>query len=428
LRLNGVTVSGEALTLGSLPAIGVLYASTGTNVWNGTLNLSAASSIYVHLSTSLSINPPTGPAIQGTNTNLSCNVYGSLLINGEIATGNATLTKNYTGILTLNTSNSYTGLTTLSSGQTILKNDLALGSNSAGTVISSGANLTLDGALNVSGETLTITSNAITANGALLAKNGSSSWSGNISLAGTAVNWNTEADLTVTGAIANGSTLWTVGRTTGSTGNLIVNGIISGTGGLDKTGTGQMTLNAVNTYTGLTRITAGRLVLGGNQVISNASNMYFNGGTLSTEGYSETLGQLFISDNSTLQLGVGAHTINFASVGTFTTGKTLTVNGWDGVYSIAGSGSSPSLDNSGMLKTTSTKFISSNGVLRSVGVMNQYGQIRVSGQSGTFGNFFVGSTLSTSALNQIKFFNSTANTTHFSVQLGSNEIVPDYTR
>jgi len=96
-------------------------------------------------------------------------------------------------------------------------------------------------------------------------------------LSGTAVNWNTESDLTVTGAIANGSTLWTVGRTTGSTGNLIVNGIISGTGGLDKTGSGQMTLNAVNTYTGLTRITAGRLALGGNQVISNASNVYFNG-------------------------------------------------------------------------------------------------------------------------------------------------------
>ena len=111
-----------------------------------------------------------------------------------------------------------------------------------------------------------------------------------------------------------------------------MNGIISGTGGLDKTGTGQMTLNAVNTYTGLTRITAGRLVLGGNQVISNASNVYFNGGTLSTEGYSETLGQIFISDNSTLQLGAGAHTINFASAGTFTTGKTLTVNGWDGIY------------------------------------------------------------------------------------------------
>jgi autotransporter-associated beta strand protein len=428
LHLNGVTVSGEALTLGSLPTLGVLYASTGTNVWNGTLNLSAASSIYVHLSSSLSINPPTGPAIQGTNTNLTCNVYGTLNINGEIATGNATLTKNYTGILNLNTANSYTGLTTLASGQTIAKNDLALGSNSAGTVISSGANLTLDGALNISGETLTITSNAITANGALLTKNGASTWSGNISLAGTAVNWNTESDLTVTGAITNGSTLWTVGRTTGSTGNLIVNGIISGTGGLDKTGTGQMTLNAVNTYTGLTRITAGRLVLGGNQVISNASNVYFNGGTLSTEGYSETLGQLFLSDNSTLQLGAGAHTINFASAGTFTTGKTLTVNGWDGVYSIAGSGSSPSLDNSGMLKTTSTKFISSNGVLRSAGAINQYGQIRVSGQSGTSGNFFVGSPLSASALNQIKFFNATANTTHFSVQLGTNEVVPDFTR
>ncbi len=428
LRLNGVTVTGEALTLGSLPAMGVLYASTGTNIWNGTLMLSAASSIYVHQSSSLSINPPTGPAIQGTNTNLTCYVYGSLHINGEIATGLGTLTKNNTGILNLNAASSYTGLTTLASGQTILKNDLALGSNSAGTVIASGANLTLDGALNVSGETLTITSNAITANGALLTKNGASSWSGNISLAGTAVNWNTESDLTVSGTITNGSTLWTVGRTTGSTGNLIVNGIISGAGGLDKTGLGQMTLNAANTYTGLTRITAGRLVLGGNQVISNASQVYFNGGTLSTEGYSETLGQLFISDNSTLQLGAGAHMINFASAGAFTTGKTLTVNGWDGVYSIAGGASSPSLDHSGMLKTTSTKFISSNGVLRSSGVMNQYGQLRVSGQSGTSGNFFVGSTVSASALNQIKFFNVTSNTIHFSVQLGTNEVVPDLTR
>lgn len=424
LRMNGVTVSGESLTLGSTPSSGILYANSGANVWNGPISLSGPSSILVNTGASLHITPQSGPAIQGTNTNLVLYVYGNLNINGEIATGNATLTKNNAGTLTLNGANSYNGITTLSAGQTIIQNDLALGSNLAGTVISAGANLTLDGVLNVTSESLTMTSNAITLMGALSIKNGASNWSGNMNLSGTAINWTNESDFTVTGMIANGSTLWTVG----STGNLNLNGVISGVGGLEKTGSGVITLGAANTYTGLTRLTAGRLSLGRNEVISNSSNMYFNGGTLSTEGFTESLGQLFINDNSTLEFGTGSHAINFASAGTFTPGKILTVRGWDGMYSISGSSTLPSLDNMGMLKTTSTRFVSSNGVLRSTGVMNQYGQLKVSGQRGTAGNLVIGSLLSGANLSQIMFFNASASTTHYSVQLGSNEIVPDYTR
>jgi autotransporter-associated beta strand protein len=385
LQLWYSTVTGEAITLHSAPATGALNATRGNCQWNGTINLGSASSIYVSdYGTSLAITPTSGPAIQGTNTNLTLYTIGNLTINGEIATGNATLTKSEAGILTLNGANSYNGLTTLNTGQTIIKNALGLGSNLAGTVLGSTANLTLDGALDVTGETLTMSSNAITANGSLLTKNGASSWSGDMTLSGSSVNWNNESDLTVTGNISNAATQWTVGRTAATTGNLVINGIISGIGALEKTGSGMLTLNAANTYTGLTKISAGALKLGATNAIKNTNALNLNGGELQTNGFDQTLANLNISANSSIVLGAATpHALRVNTLGDFYF-RMLKIYGWEGDFS--------------------------------------------AGTSGTAGQIFFGnsSTLNQEKKDQIRFYNS-ALAKFAPLHLSSGEVVPNGT-
>ena len=81
-----------------------------------------------------------------------------------------------------------------------------------------------------------------------------------------------------------------------------------------------------------------------------------------------------------------------------------------------------------MLQTSSSRFVTLNGVIRAAGGINQYGQINFTGFPGTAGKLFINARLTLPFLEQIKFVNDADSSVHFSVQLGSNEIVPDYTR
>ncbi|WP_377984086.1 beta strand repeat-containing protein [Aquirufa avitistagni] len=381
LQLYDVRVLDEPLFINLPFATGALQAMSGNNEWIGKINLLGEVSIYVNTGASLSVSPLTGPALEGANTNVIFNTLGNLTINGEIATGNATLRKNNTGILTLNGANSYNGLTTLNDGQTIIKNELGLGSNLAGTTLGAMANLTLDGTLNVTGEPLTMTSNAISANGSFLAKNGASSWSGNITLNGTSVFWNTESDLNISGNITNASTLWTVGRSASSTGNLTINGPISGAGALEKTGSGFLLLNVANTYTGLSKITAGSLRLGIADAISHTNSLTLNGGELQTNGFDQTFATLNVSANSSILFGSATpHALRVNTLGTFNF-KMLKIYGWEGDFS--------------------------------------------AGTSGTAGQFFIGSnaTLTQDKKDQIRFY-SAALDKYTPVHVASGEVVP----
>jgi hypothetical protein len=108
---------------------------------------------------------------------------------------------------------------------------------------------------------------------------------------------------------------------------------ISGTGGIQKIGPGLAMLSAANSYTGNTTINAGTLQYGVANPIANTSNVILNGGRLSTgaaAGFSDTVGTLQLTDNSTIELGTGNHILTFAAsngVG-WTSGRTLTITGW----------------------------------------------------------------------------------------------------
>jgi len=154
-------------------------------------------------------------SLQGNITDDAILVFDQALPGtyGGVISGGGSLTKQNVGTLTLSGVNTYSGTTTIASGT------LQLG---VGNALPSTTAVTVTGTLNMNGLTDTI---------------GSLAGGGNI------LN-----DSSLGGLIVGGN-----GAST------LFSGTISGTGGLTKLGGGTFTLSGVNTYAGLTTVSAGRL-------------------------------------------------------------------------------------------------------------------------------------------------------------------------
>ncbi|MFN3908513.1 MAG: beta strand repeat-containing protein, partial [Flavobacterium sp.] len=92
------------------------------------------------------------------------------------------------------------------------------------------------------------------------------------------------------------------------------------------------------------RFTNGNFTLGSANRIGDSSLINFNGGTFRTSasgaGFSDVVGAMNLTENSTFQLGTGDHTITFANSTsqTWTSGRVLTINGWTGTPTASGAG------------------------------------------------------------------------------------------
>ncbi|TDU68205.1 autotransporter-associated beta strand protein [Prosthecobacter fusiformis] len=174
-----------------------------------------------------------------------------LQINDSSATGITSLTKSDAGMWLLTNANSnYSGVTTIANGTLAITNANALG-NSSVTLAGGSANagLLLRGSLNMDNN-LTNT----TTNGVLVAEGGQSTWSGGFSLSGT------NSSLRV-GIVAAADSLTILSGITGSLGS----------GRLVKYGRGTLTMSGENTYTGITSISGGKVVL--DYATSNTSKL-----------------------------------------------------------------------------------------------------------------------------------------------------------
>lgn len=114
--------------------------------------------------------------------------------------------------------------------------------------------------------------------------------------------------------IATGSTLG-IGA---DNGNGIFSGVIGGAGGrLTKSGTGIATLQGTNTFTGITQVTGGTLVLDVAGNISDQSGVFLSGTSTLTLNASKTLGSL-ANGSATTIVDMGANNLTLGTDNRFT--------------------------------------------------------------------------------------------------------------
>jgi autotransporter-associated beta strand protein len=189
-------------------------------------------------------------------------------------TGGA-LVKVGSGTLTLSGANTYTGGTTVNAGALAVSSDSNLGAVSGGLAFGGGTLQYAAGfssargvTLNPGGGTVDTNGNSATLSGIIggnggftktgtgtLTLSGANSYSGGTTVSGGTLQGDTTS---LQGAILNNATVVFDQALSGTYG-----AIMSGTGGLTKLGAGNLVLSNVNTYTGPTTITAGRLAVNG---------------------------------------------------------------------------------------------------------------------------------------------------------------------
>ena len=101
-----------------------------------------------------------------------------------------------------------------------------------------------------------------------------------------------------------------------------MSGIISGTGALNKNGTGTLTLSGTNTYSGATTLNAGTLDVTG--AVQSSAFSVNSGATLSGSG---SVGSLHVANGATLS-PTGTSTLNVTGDLTIDTGSTVTINAY----------------------------------------------------------------------------------------------------
>ncbi|MBX9786203.1 MAG: autotransporter-associated beta strand repeat-containing protein, partial [Alphaproteobacteria bacterium] len=263
------TFAGDISGTGSFTKLGIGNLTlSGANTYGGLTTISGGTLTFTGDTAGLTGNMSNATAVvfdQAANSSF-----------GKIISGGGTLTKSDTGILTLSGANTYTGTTTVNGG--ILQGTITTAT--ALTVTNPGVfNLTASqtiGSLSGDGDvTLNAFSLTTGGNNTSTTYAGIMSGTGGLTKTGTGTFTLLGANTYTGGTTITGGTLR--GNTTGLTGNITDNaalvfdqatadtfaGVISGTGSFTKLGAENLTLSGVNTYTGSTTITAGTLTFTG---------------------------------------------------------------------------------------------------------------------------------------------------------------------
>jgi autotransporter-associated beta strand protein len=230
LTSSGALGSGNSLTVNSQSVVidvrATTISSTALTLANGVtitkiLNTGATSSTFGG-----NITAGTTAVVQAGGTTSQLNLNGVISGGGGVNVEDGTT-------LSLGGANQHTTRTVVRTGGTlILANDAALGTTASGTFVLANATLNVNGR-NIGTEEITLQNiDARILNQSATAASSS-------------------------GAIALQST----GHSLGGSGNLTLDGVISGSQGFSKVGVGTLTLGGDNTYTGSTTLSQGALLL-----------------------------------------------------------------------------------------------------------------------------------------------------------------------
>ena len=252
-----VNASGTLSLNGAGSGSGALLNVSGTNSWDGTVQAVTNTTIGSSAGTltidgTLNTGSPTGRVVTFDGA-------GNTTVDGAV-TGNGSVVKNGGGTLVFagTALNTYPGNTTVNAGVLNIRKASALGGTTNGTTVDAGAVLQLQGSISVGAESLRIEGAGPGGAGALLNVSGTNTWGGPVTLNNAAATiGSTSGRLTINGAVDNDGFLLTVA----GEGDVDLNGVVSDTGGLTKTGNGTLTLDAANTYGGATNIDDGAIEL-----------------------------------------------------------------------------------------------------------------------------------------------------------------------
>ncbi|MCX6979269.1 MAG: autotransporter domain-containing protein [Verrucomicrobia bacterium] len=292
---GGTTVRGGVLQIGTVLASSTAGPVAGTDL----INVGTGGTLEV-------VNPTGGIFFNNIQNNLGGN--GTVVFNptaptpivalGGVHDGAGTLavTKAGSGVLIFGDiippggPSTYSGVTNVNAGSMTLVSGTALGSAVGGTNVAAGATLDIGGQA-VVGEHLNIAGAGDVGNAKIAAlTNGSgvaASWSGDVTLLGaTTIGSNVGNDITIGGSIGGGAQA------------------------LNKSGTGKLFLNGVNTYTGTTDVQGGELHVNG--LLSSAVVTVQGGAALFGTG--NLIGAVTIGDNASLNPGNSPGTITLGSL------------------------------------------------------------------------------------------------------------------
>jgi autotransporter-associated beta strand protein len=172
-------------------------------------------------------------------------------------------------------------------------------------------------------------------------------------------NWSSSVAITLGTSSGGVAPTFQAANSSGTAENITLGGVLSGNSGFTKTGAGNLTLSAAETYSGATSVTAGTLIVSGSlsgatslsvsgggtaeltasNAVSNTAHVTLAGGTLQTlANQTQSLSDLTLgAGSSTLSIGSTGSIINFADSSTDTWTGTLAISNWNG--SVTGGGS-----------------------------------------------------------------------------------------
>src|SRR6266581_4429544 len=229
----GVDVPREALTLAGTgqSGFGPLSSSFGSNSWAGNITLSSNATIYVDAGRFLNLSGAIGGGFDLTKTGT-----GTLIFSGGSGTANTY------------------GQTFVNSGTLLLEKSLVNASIPGDLTIGDGV-----GGVNADVVRLVLNNQIANSAGITIASSGLLDMNDQIDTTGS---------IGGSGRIDLGAGILEAGADNGSS---TFTGLILGTGPLFKFGTGAWTLAGNNTYSGLTTVSAGTLVVNGSQPQSDVT-------------------------------------------------------------------------------------------------------------------------------------------------------------
>jgi autotransporter-associated beta strand protein len=290
--------------------------------------------------------------------------------------------------VTLSENNTYTGLTTVNTHATCKLGSAGgatnspLGTTAAGTVVSSGGVLDLNGFSLGTAEGLTLNGAGISSGGALInSSSTAATWQGAVTLgSGTRMTATGTGGLNLSGNLSGGSQVLYIGGAN----NTVLGGVLSGSGNtqdgsvtsLYKDGSGSLTLQETNTYTGDTRLVSGTLTVGSGGNLGIGSDLYL--ALLGTVNVNQSCSVSSVQEWGTNNGG----TLNLGS------GATLTITGGTGtVYQNAVTGTgSLTMNASGLTESLYGSNTCTGDLTIQAGTMtlsgsNQFGVVTVGGGS-----------------------------------------------